>query len=138
MGYSSDVREFTKACWPSADEGQTPPDNPVLMDQNAVNFIRAMVGDEMAELGAAKTVVEQADALVDAMYYICDAAAKHGMNLDPLFAIVHGANMQKVVDGAVTRREDGKILKPEGWVDPEPLLQAEVRSQCRHGSFGSV
>ena len=51
-------------------------------------------------------------------YYICDTAVRHGLNLDPLFKIVHRANMQKVVDGKVIRREDGKILKPEGWEDP--------------------
>ena len=32
---------------------------------------------------------EQADALVDAIYYICDTAVRHGLNLDPLFSVVH-------------------------------------------------
>ena len=37
--------------------------------------------------------------------------------------------MQKVVDGKVLRREDGKILKPEGWQPPEPLIEQEVIRQ---------
>ena len=78
---------------------------------------------------------EQADALVDAIYYICDTAARHGMNLDPLFDIVHQANMSKVVEGKVIRREDGKILKPACWEDPGPKLDVEVERQVNEGSF---
>jgi predicted HAD superfamily Cof-like phosphohydrolase len=37
-----------------------------------------------------------------------------------VFAEVHRANMAKVdPDGQVLRREDGKILKPEGWQPPD-------------------
>ncbi|MEQ8840038.1 MAG: hypothetical protein RIB98_03580 [Acidimicrobiales bacterium] len=57
------------------------------------------------------------------------------MNLDRVFAIVHGANMQKVVDGRVIRRDDGKILKPDGWRDPGPRLLDEMRRQGREGSW---
>jgi hypothetical protein len=27
--------------------------------------------------------------------------------------------MEKLVDGKVVRRDDGKILKPEGWTAPD-------------------
>lgn len=94
-----------------------------------------MVNDEMDELEQAGTVPDQADALVDAIYYICDFAATHGINLDPIFEIVHGANMQKVVDGKVIRRKDGKILKPDGWEDPGPKVRAEIERQKRDGAF---
>jgi predicted HAD superfamily Cof-like phosphohydrolase len=129
MSYTSQVREFTLAC--NDDVTRTPK----LMSPEAVAFIREMVNDEMEELAEAGTIVDQADALVDAIYYICDCAVKHGMNLDQLFEIVHGANMTKVVNGKVIRREDGKILKPEGWQPPEPRLEAEMDRQGREGSF---
>ena len=35
------------------------------------------------------------------------------------FNRVHNNNMTKVVDGKVILREDGKILKPEGYVKPD-------------------
>jgi hypothetical protein len=35
---------------------------------------------------------------------------------------VQDANDRKIVNGKVIKREDGKILKPEGWVAPEPQL----------------
>lgn len=129
MGYTSQVAEFTQACHDDL------PQKPTLMTKEAVSFIRTMVNDELDELEEANTVVDQADALVDAIYYICDCAARHGVNLDNLFKIVHGANMKKVVNGKVIRRDDGKILKPEGWEAPEPKLEKEVERQTSEGPF---
>ena len=45
--------------------------------------------------------------------------------------------MQKVVDGKVIRRDDGKILKPEGWEDPGPKLEAEIDRQLEKGAFSN-
>lgn len=131
MGYTTQVREFTMAC------NDDLPAHPQNMTAEGIAFIRQMVNDEMDELMAAQTVTEQADALVDAIYYICDFAVRNGINLDPLFDIVHNANMQKVVNGKVIRREDGKILKPEGWEDPAPKLINEITRQAREGGFNN-
>ena len=130
MTYTTSVKEFSDAC----NNGDNPP-TPRLMDTAAVEFIAEMVNDELEELREATDTAEQADALVDAIYYICDTAVRHGMNLDRIFDIVHGANMQKVVDGRVIRRDDGKILKPEGWEDPAPKLVAEMGRQASDGSW---
>ena len=45
----------------------------------------------------------------------------HGMQdiYDDAFNEVHRSNMAKLVDGKVIRREDGKVLKPEGWQPPQ-------------------
>lgn len=130
--YCEKVRVFTEAC------SETPiPNEPYLLDENEVNFITKMVNDELKELKDAKTVIDQADALVDAIYYICDMACRKGINLDPLFEIVHGANLEKIVDGKVIRRPDGKIMKPEGWQAPEPLLIKAINDQVTNGSFQS-
>jgi len=129
MGYTTQVRQFTMAC---NDELLA---HPQEMTEEGIAFIRQMVNDEMDELVEARNVTEQADALVDAIYYICDFAVRNGINLDPLFDIVHGANMQKVVNGKVIRREDGKILKPEGWEDPAPKLIKEMDRQAQEGGF---
>ncbi|MCH2205359.1 MAG: hypothetical protein MK132_05775 [Lentisphaerales bacterium] len=129
MSYCTEVKQFSDAC------NDANPTNPKLMTKEAIAFIREMVNDELDELEEATNTIEQADALVDAIYYICDTAVRHGLNLDPLFKIVHRANMQKVVDGKVIRREDGKILKPEGWEDPEPYLRREMENQDKNGSW---
>ena len=66
----------------------------------------------------------QLDAVVDLVYYCGNITKKHtGMpdeSLDEVFIEVHKANMNKIhPDGTVHRREDGKILKPEGWKEPD-------------------
>ncbi len=67
----------------------------------------------------ADLITEKADALIDAIYYICDFACKHGINLDDVFEEVHSANMRKRQNGEFIKRDDGKILKPEGWYPPD-------------------
>lgn len=70
-------------------------------------------------------IAYQLDAVVDLAYYCGDITKKHtGMpdeSLDEVFNEVHKANMTKIhPDGTVHRREsDGKILKPEGWKEPD-------------------
>ena len=127
--YTRRVREFTSVCEKKL------PETPVTIPRAQVDFIRRMVSDEMEELLKAEDLVDQADALVDAIYYLCDSAVRHGINLDSLFEIVHEANMKKVVNGKILRRKDGKILKPRDWRDPRPLLIEEIERQRREKSF---
>ena len=64
---------------------------------------------------------EQADALMDIIYYILNAASKKAMDLDRVFEEVHKANMAKRDPSTgkfIIRESDGKILKPTGWQPP--------------------
>jgi predicted HAD superfamily Cof-like phosphohydrolase len=54
---------------------------------------------------------ENADVLVIAF----GNALAMGVDMAPVFAEVMAANMRKAQGGKVTRRADGKVLKPEGW-----------------------
>lgn len=66
----------------------------------------------------ADDLVEIADALADMEYIIHGTALAYGID-DAVTAEVHRSNMTKVrPDGTVIRREDGKILKPEGYERP--------------------
>ena len=58
------------------------------------------------------------DGLVDTVYVLLQLARTLGVPFDAAFNEVHQSNMAKVVDGKVIRREDGKILKPDGWQPP--------------------
>lgn len=53
--------------------------------------------------------------LADIIYIACGTAVSYGIPLDDVFNAIHQANMNKLIDGKVIRREDGKIKKPEGW-----------------------
>ena len=58
--------------------------------------------------------------LADIIYIVCGTAASYGIPLDKVFDEVHRSNMAKLgPDGSVKRREDGKILKPDGWTPPD-------------------
>lgn len=130
--YCQKAREFAEA----ANFETGIPNVPTLMTEKEVNFVTDMVYDELQELKDAKTIQEQADALVDAIYYICQSACVFGINLDPVYEIVHKHNMMKVQDGKVKRHpESNKVLKPKDWVDPKPFVQQELELQLVAGSF---
>ena len=73
--------------------------------------------EEYAEAARAGDMVEVLDALADIGYILAGTIINHGMQhiYDNAFNEVHRSNMAKLVDGKVIRREDGKVLKPEGW-----------------------
>lgn len=59
-----------------------------------------------------------ADALVDKLYFIIGTAVTLGIDLEPLFDLVHTANMKKFTEPTY-RESDGKLGKPEGWKPPD-------------------
>lgn len=58
---------------------------------------------------------ELADACGDLIWVTCGLAARMGINLDAAWEEIRRTNWEKL-GGPV--REDGKILKPEGWKPP--------------------
>jgi predicted HAD superfamily Cof-like phosphohydrolase len=122
-GYCEQVAEFTTLAYDDI------PQLPTKLDNTQVRFIAEMVNSEMIELAQANTLTGQVDALLDAIYYIQDCAVKMNVDLDPLFSIVHEANMRKVVDGRLIKDKKGKVCKPEGWYGPEIELTKELKHQ---------
>lgn len=75
-------------------------------------------------------IAKQADAFIDAIYFAAGGLVRMGIDPSPLWDIAHGQNMAKVQpDGSVLCDADGKIIKPEGWVDPHALQVAEIKRQ---------
>ena len=76
---------------------------------------------EYAEAARSGDLVEVLDALADIGYILAGTIINHGMQdiYDDAFNEVHRSNMAKLVDGKVIRRDDGKVLKPEGWQPPQ-------------------
>jgi len=60
-------------------------------------------------------LVEAIDGMCDVLYVVFGTAVEFGIDLEPFFAEVHRTNMLKVGGAS---REDGKVLKPEGWQPP--------------------
>jgi predicted HAD superfamily Cof-like phosphohydrolase len=91
------------------------------------------MNEELNEFLAARTVVDQADAMIDLIYFALGTLVEIGVNPEPLFDIVHNANMSKVwPDGTVKYDPDtNKVLKPPTFVRPEPLLAEEIERQTK-------
>lgn len=67
-----------------------------------------------------------ADDVADVNYVVNGTGVAIGIDGEATFQIVHEANMQKTTG---PRRSDGKQLKPEGWVPPEPAISKHLQRQ---------
>jgi len=77
--------------------------------------------DELLEAVAADDKVEQLDALIDILVVTIGAIRAGGMNGEGAWKEVMDTNFAKIdkETGKVRKREDGKVLKPEGWKEPQ-------------------
>lgn len=86
---------------------------------------------ETADALRAGDLVETVDGLCDLLYVVLGAADVCGVPLGRFFDEVHRSNLLKL-NGP--RREDGKILKPEGWRPPRIAeMLAELRAEREGG-----
>ena len=98
-------------------------EQPGLSDSDLIELRIKLLTEEVQEYAAAARagdMVEILDALADIGYILAGTIINHGMQdiYDDAFDEVHRSNMAKLVDGKVHRRDDGKVLKPEGWQPP--------------------
>ena len=105
---------FMQAC------GQT------ILSDNIEQYLmyRDLMSEEMGELIEAEAdnynMVEMADALIDILVVTIGAGLSLGLPMDLLWNEVMRSNLAKIDPntGEVRKREDGKVLKPEGWKAP--------------------
>ena len=76
---------------------------------------------ELVEAVAANDKVEQLDALIDILVVTMGAIRAGGFDGEGAWREVMATNFAKIDKdtGKVRKREDGKVLKPEGWKAPE-------------------
>src|SRR5210317_931560 len=76
---------------------------------------------ELVEAVAADDKVEQLDALVDILVVTMGAIRAGGFDGEGAWNEVMRTNFAKIDPntGKVRKREDGKVLKPEGWEPPQ-------------------
>ena len=88
------------------------------------------MNEEVAEFLVADNIYEQADAMIDLMYFALGTLVEMGLEADELFEIVQQANMAKLwPDGKPHYNpKDGKVIKPDTWEDPAPKIRAYIDS----------
>jgi predicted HAD superfamily Cof-like phosphohydrolase len=87
--------------------------------------------EEYREACEKADIVAIADALGDQLYVLCGTIIAHGLQdkIAEVFAEIHRSNMSKLdANGLPIFREDGKILKSEGYFRPNlrPILDAST------------
>ena len=77
--------------------------------------------EELKEAVIANDRVEQLDALVDILVVTMGAIRAAGWDGEAAWKEVMDTNFAKIdpTTGKVIKREDGKVLKPEGWKAPQ-------------------
>jgi predicted HAD superfamily Cof-like phosphohydrolase len=106
------------------------------MYNDVVNFIQAcdqertlenshlylkLITEEYDELMNSKERTEELYACIDLIWVILGYCYMRGYNVDGAWGEVSNSNLSKINPntGKVTKRDDGKVLKPEGWKPPE-------------------
>ena len=106
-----DIEKFATAC----DQPASPENYKMylgLIDEEYGELVDAVMADDK---------VEQLDALVDILVVTMGAIRAAGWDGEAAWKEVMDTNFAKIdaTTGKVIKREDGKVLKPEGWRAPE-------------------
>jgi predicted HAD superfamily Cof-like phosphohydrolase len=99
---------------PGLPDGATAIQRRKLMLEEARELAAALLGDDVAAI---------AQEAIDLIYIAAGALVECGVDMRPVWELVHAANLRKV--GVV----GGKWQKPEGWAKPD--VAAEVERQRR-------
>jgi predicted HAD superfamily Cof-like phosphohydrolase len=114
----TDVAVFLKAV------GQETPSVPQQTVSDQAQLYKKLIKEEVEEFWEAEAVsddVEEIDACFDMMWVIIGYMKSRGWDCEQIWDEGAKSNLSKIdpVTGLVKRREDGKILKPEGWKPPD-------------------
>ena len=108
-----DQEKFMRACDQTAD----------TENRDQFNMYLGLIEEEAEELNQAilnKDKVEMLDALIDMLVVTIGAIHSAGFDAEGAWKEVMSTNFAKIdkKTGKVIKREDGKVLKPDGWTPP--------------------
>lgn len=95
------------------------PTIPYIPSKKYKDLRRSLILEEVYEtLDAMKNddLVGMTDGIIDSIVVLLGTAVTYGIDVRPVWDEIHKTNMAKK-DGAI--RDDGKRLKPEGFVPPD-------------------
>jgi predicted HAD superfamily Cof-like phosphohydrolase len=112
-----DQEKFMRACDQSVD----------AFDEAQYNMYKSLIDEEFKELQEAFDMEAELDALIDILVVTIGAIHSAGFDAEGAWKEVMQTNFAKIDKdtGKVRKREDGKVLKPLGWVAPNlvPFLK---------------
>ena len=92
---------------------------PGFPDHETMRLRLALIREEIMELSTAyieKDFPSFVDAIADSIYVLLGTSISAGVDIRPVWEEVQKTNMAKVPGNS---RKDGKVLKPEGWIEPD-------------------
>ncbi len=109
----SDQEQFMQACDQTTN----------IENRDQFNMYLKLIEEEADELNQAildKNKVEMLDALIDILVVTIGAIHSAGWDAEGAWKEVMRTNFAKIdkETGKVRKREDGKVLKPQGWEPP--------------------
>jgi predicted HAD superfamily Cof-like phosphohydrolase len=80
-----------------------------------------LIKEEVQELEDSRTREDDLDALIDILVVTVGAIHSAGFDGEAAWQEVMRSNFAKIdpVTGKILKRDDGKILKPDGWTPPD-------------------
>ena len=106
-------------------------DHPVALTPTRKIARATWMREEIDEfLDADNDITKAADACLDCIYFCMGTLVEMGIH-DPqtLMDMIQKANMDKLwEDGKPRTREDGKVIKPEGWTAPDLKMQEYIKT----------
>ena len=107
MNIFEDQAKFMQACGQTTDG----------VNETQAQLYAALVYEEFQELISAENPENELKELMDLMVVLIGYGLSHGWNLGCAWEEVWLSNMSKIdpETGTVLKREDGKVLKPEGY-----------------------
>ena len=114
----TDVQMFMRAA------GQDVLSSPSAKDTEQSELYKKLIKEEVSEFweaDASADDVEMLDACFDMIWVIVGYMHSRGWNCEAMWDEGARSNLSKIdpVNGKVRRREDGKVMKPEGWQPPD-------------------
>ena len=110
------VKEF------QSQAGQIVNNTPTYLSRERVLVRYQWMLDEIKEFLEANNIYQQADAIMDLLYYALGTLVEMGIKPDELFILLHEWNLKKI-SSTVSYDENGKVLKPKGWRHPDKEIK---------------
>lgn len=110
------VKEF------QSQAGQIVNNTPTYLSRERVLVRYQWMLDEIKEFLEANNIYQQADAIMDLLYYALGTLVEMGIKPDELFILLHEWNLKKI-SSTVCYDENGKVLKPKGWRHPDKEIK---------------
>ena len=103
-------------------------ETPVLMTEERAKFRAGFMLEEVQEFIDSENIYDQADAMIDLIYFALGTLVEMGVKPKAIFDIVQNANMSKLWDDGKPRYREGdnKVMKPPSWEDPFPKIKAAI------------